>query len=283
MNVLGKRSCQANSVTQRMLPYCLCRLLVSLPSWVERTGCLQTYSCFLSYKSCTPAASFGASLTFLGLRDLSVPVCNYRFLGRVLFVLEERFLHHRSLHLKNYVCSRRVGCAEGMLKVTLQRSQGAKGETARALRRSTPLNLQVAEAPLFSGRHEVQEGQLLTIRPEYQRQCFIALPPGPGCAACQIAPVDSCQTGMSATRQAGGLVSRAQTFWNSPTGPRTTHFWGPIANWGFVIAVSSRQPYREPQEDTSLASTSTVRQSQALDLCRGFRTQESQLSWFHQI
>jgi len=24
---------------------------------------------------------------------------------------------------------------------------------------------------------------------------------------------------------------------NSPTGPKTTHFWGPVANWGFVVAV----------------------------------------------
>ena len=24
-------------------------------------------------------------------------------------------------------------------------------------------------------------------------------------------------------------------FINSPVGPRTTHFWGPIGNWGFVI------------------------------------------------
>ena len=25
-------------------------------------------------------------------------------------------------------------------------------------------------------------------------------------------------------------------FINSPVGPRTTHFWGPVANWGFVIS-----------------------------------------------
>nr|ABK21190.1 unknown [Picea sitchensis] len=27
-----------------------------------------------------------------------------------------------------------------------------------------------------------------------------------------------------------------RTFWNSPVGPKTTHFWGPIANFSFVIA-----------------------------------------------
>ncbi|KAE9452526.1 hypothetical protein C3L33_15570, partial [Rhododendron williamsianum] len=26
-------------------------------------------------------------------------------------------------------------------------------------------------------------------------------------------------------------------FLNSPIGPKTTHFWGPVANWGCVIAV----------------------------------------------
>ncbi|KAK7280564.1 hypothetical protein RJT34_25628 [Clitoria ternatea] len=27
-----------------------------------------------------------------------------------------------------------------------------------------------------------------------------------------------------------------KAFWNSPVGPKTTHFWGPVANWGFVAA-----------------------------------------------
>ena len=27
-----------------------------------------------------------------------------------------------------------------------------------------------------------------------------------------------------------------KAFLNSPIGPRTTHFWGPVANWGFVLA-----------------------------------------------
>ena len=31
---------------------------------------------------------------------------------------------------------------------------------------------------------------------------------------------------------------------NSPVGPRTTHFWGPVANWGFVLAgiLDSNKP-----------------------------------------
>mmetsp|Transcript_29354 Transcript_29354/g.53866 ORF Transcript_29354/g.53866 Transcript_29354/m.53866 type:complete len:113 (+) Transcript_29354:151-489(+) len=30
--------------------------------------------------------------------------------------------------------------------------------------------------------------------------------------------------------------SRFTAFLNSPVGPKTTHFWGPVANWGFVFA-----------------------------------------------
>eukprot|EP00271_Cylindrocystis_brebissonii_P013056 TRINITY_DN32611_c0_g1_i1.p1 TRINITY_DN32611_c0_g1~~TRINITY_DN32611_c0_g1_i1.p1 ORF type:complete len:120 (-),score=11.57 TRINITY_DN32611_c0_g1_i1:414-773(-) len=30
--------------------------------------------------------------------------------------------------------------------------------------------------------------------------------------------------------------SALMKFWNSPVGPKTSHFWGPMANWGFVLA-----------------------------------------------
>ncbi|KAK4410777.1 Mitochondrial pyruvate carrier 1 [Sesamum angolense] len=35
-----------------------------------------------------------------------------------------------------------------------------------------------------------------------------------------------------------------KAFLNSPVGPKTTHFWGPVANWGFVIAglVDTKKP-----------------------------------------
>mmetsp|Transcript_3537 Transcript_3537/g.12728 ORF Transcript_3537/g.12728 Transcript_3537/m.12728 type:complete len:115 (+) Transcript_3537:204-548(+) len=33
-----------------------------------------------------------------------------------------------------------------------------------------------------------------------------------------------------------GLGARLKALWDSPTGIKTTHFWGPVANWGFVIA-----------------------------------------------
>ncbi|KAE9447973.1 hypothetical protein C3L33_20138, partial [Rhododendron williamsianum] len=35
-----------------------------------------------------------------------------------------------------------------------------------------------------------------------------------------------------------------RSFLNSPVGPKTTHFWGPVANWGFVIAglVDMKKP-----------------------------------------
>uniref|UniRef100_A0A7S4F9L5 Mitochondrial pyruvate carrier n=1 Tax=Chrysotila carterae TaxID=13221 RepID=A0A7S4F9L5_CHRCT len=31
-------------------------------------------------------------------------------------------------------------------------------------------------------------------------------------------------------------MSAFSAFINSPVGPKTTHFWGPLANWGFVIS-----------------------------------------------
>lgn len=31
-------------------------------------------------------------------------------------------------------------------------------------------------------------------------------------------------------------MASVRAFWNSPVGPKTTHFWGPVANWGFVVA-----------------------------------------------
>ncbi|GAB2289405.1 pyruvate transporter mpc1 [Dionaea muscipula] len=32
------------------------------------------------------------------------------------------------------------------------------------------------------------------------------------------------------------MASAFRAFLNSPVGPKTTHFWGPVANWGFVVA-----------------------------------------------
>eukprot|EP01018_Ginkgo_biloba_P022745 Gb_37664 [translate_table: standard] len=33
-------------------------------------------------------------------------------------------------------------------------------------------------------------------------------------------------------------MSAFRAFLNSPVGPKTTHFWGPVANWGFVVAFA---------------------------------------------
>ncbi|XP_012462585.1 mitochondrial pyruvate carrier 1 [Gossypium raimondii] len=32
------------------------------------------------------------------------------------------------------------------------------------------------------------------------------------------------------------MASSFRAFLNSSVGPKTTHFWGPVANWGFVLA-----------------------------------------------
>ncbi len=39
-------------------------------------------------------------------------------------------------------------------------------------------------------------------------------------------------------------MDKVMAFVNSPVGPRTTHFWGPFANWGFVLAgiLDSNKP-----------------------------------------
>jgi hypothetical protein len=44
-----------------------------------------------------------------------------------------------------------------------------------------------------------------------------------------------------AAKQATGVWPAFKAFVNSPTGPRTTHFWGPVANWGFVLAVRANE------------------------------------------
>jgi hypothetical protein len=40
------------------------------------------------------------------------------------------------------------------------------------------------------------------------------------------------------------MVNPIIAFINSPVGPKTTHFWGPLANWGFVGAgiLDSNKP-----------------------------------------
>nr|GMC97947.1 mitochondrial pyruvate carrier 1-like [Ipomoea batatas]GME01853.1 mitochondrial pyruvate carrier 1-like [Ipomoea batatas] len=40
------------------------------------------------------------------------------------------------------------------------------------------------------------------------------------------------------------LMASFRAFLNSPVGPKTTHFWGPVANWGFVAAglVDTQKP-----------------------------------------
>jgi hypothetical protein len=41
---------------------------------------------------------------------------------------------------------------------------------------------------------------------------------------------------MAAATKSLTVAQRVSAFLNSPTGPKTTHFWGPVANWGFVLA-----------------------------------------------
>ena len=45
------------------------------------------------------------------------------------------------------------------------------------------------------------------------------------------------------------MASAFQRWLSSPTGPRTVHFWGPAANWGFVAAGAA-----DTKKDASLIS-----------------------------
>ena len=40
------------------------------------------------------------------------------------------------------------------------------------------------------------------------------------------------------------MADKIIAFINSPVGPKTSHFWGPFANWGFVLAgiMDSNKP-----------------------------------------
>ena len=44
-------------------------------------------------------------------------------------------------------------------------------------------------------------------------------------------------------------MSAIRAFINSPTGPKTVHFWGPMANWGLVIAAIN--DFSKPVEQIS--------------------------------
>jgi mitochondrial pyruvate carrier 1 len=33
------------------------------------------------------------------------------------------------------------------------------------------------------------------------------------------------------------MVDKVVAFWHSPLGPKTSQFWGPMGNWGLVVAA----------------------------------------------
>jgi hypothetical protein len=50
--------------------------------------------------------------------------------------------------------------------------------------------------------------------------------------------------------------SAFQAWVNSPAGPRTTHFWGPVANWGLVGAGLADM--KKPAEQISINMTGVL-------------------------
>jgi len=51
-------------------------------------------------------------------------------------------------------------------------------------------------------------------------------------------------------------AGRFRHFLHSPTGPKTTHFWGPVANWGFVVAAMADM--KKPPQHISINMTSVL-------------------------
>lgn len=43
-----------------------------------------------------------------------------------------------------------------------------------------------------------------------------------------------------------------KAFLNSPVGPKTTHFWGPVSNWGIILAV------RAPVDSIGVSSSHSL-------------------------
>ena len=52
------------------------------------------------------------------------------------------------------------------------------------------------------------------------------------------------------------MASALMAFVNSPTGPKTTHFWGPVANWGLVAAAIADMG--KPAETISVNMTAVL-------------------------
>ena len=51
-------------------------------------------------------------------------------------------------------------------------------------------------------------------------------------------------------------MDHLKAFINSPIGPKTTHFWGPIGNWGIVLA--GVLDMNKPPEKISLNMTAVL-------------------------
>ena len=52
------------------------------------------------------------------------------------------------------------------------------------------------------------------------------------------------------------MADQLMKFINSPVGPKTVHFWGPVANWGLVLAAMLDS--NKPPEQISTRMTCTL-------------------------
>ncbi|KAL0490314.1 mitochondrial pyruvate carrier 1 [Acrasis kona] len=73
-------------------------------------------------------------------------------------------------------------------------------------------------------------------------------------------------------------MSLIKTLWDSPIGIRTTHFWGPAANWGIVLAGLS--DINRPKEKISLSMSTAMVLYSALFMRFALRVQPRNLLLF---
>nr|GEV67650.1 retrotransposon Gag domain, retroviral aspartyl protease [Tanacetum cinerariifolium] len=102
------------------------------------------------------------------------------------------------------------------------------------------------EIPAYTGK-EIQGAYALLKRPQHPD--FLALA-GQYPQFC-LEDKASFQRG-KALLTANSTMSFFRAYLNSPVGPKTTHFWGPVANFGFVAALSrwaKGQGYLQLKED----------------------------------
>lgn len=85
-----------------------------------------------------------------------------------------------------------------------------------------------------------------------------APPTAAASSASSVAASSASPVASSAASARGAPVAESAftRFLNSPTGPRTTHFWGPVSNWG--ISLAAMRDMSKPPEQISEQMTAAL-------------------------